>query len=240
MILKGTRHAAHRGGPTGRLTLLLLAAAAALAGCQSRETLATGSVRSDGYRTTYPIALTEAPETLDIPVGYGTSGLSASSRDNVRAFAAAAAEHGTGSLVILTPAGSANQKAASHMAQEARTVARSGGLPSSLIETRSYAVQDPQANAPIRLTYSRIKAVSPPCGEWKENALIGFDNRDAAEFGCSTQANLAAMVENPEDLITPRATTPASATRRTTQIGKYEAAGDPTGAWKSIETSNGQ
>ena len=69
--------------------------------------------------------------------------------------------------------------------------------------------------APIRLGFTRIKAVSPPCGRW--TADIVPDTRkgdDGAEFGCATQANLAAMVENPNDLLMPRAQTPVHGWQR--------------------------
>ncbi|WP_181701403.1 CpaD family pilus assembly protein [Chthonobacter albigriseus] len=224
----------------GRLLVpAALGMAALMSACTSPETLETGSIRSDGYRTRYPIALAEAPETLDIPVGYSTSGLDPISRDSVRSFAANAARKGTGSLVILAPAGSANQKAAAYIAREARNAAVAGGLPSTLIEMRTYPVADGKAAAPIRLSYNRLKAVSPPCGEWTGNALIGHSNDDPVEFGCSTQANLAAMVSNPNDLITPRVMTAASATRRAGSIGKYEAGTDPTGAWKDTNITAG-
>lgn len=224
---------------TSRALLVACAAAALLAGCKTDD-ITTQSIKPDGYRTSYPIVLTEAPETLDIPVGYGTGGLSQASKDSVRAFAADASRRGTSGLVVLAPSGSANETAAAYVAREVRQQAIAGGLSKSLIEIRPYRVADPAASAPIRLSYSRIKAVSPPCGEWTGDiypSLSGLD--DGAEFGCATQANLAAMVSEPTDLITPRASTAPLAARRQDAITKYGAGAVPSGAYNAADTAVG-
>jgi pilus assembly protein CpaD len=48
-----------------------------------------------------------------------------------------------------------------------------------------------------------------------------FENQQYWNFGCANQHNLAAMVENPEDLVQPRSETPAYTMRRTQVIEKY-------------------
>jgi pilus assembly protein CpaD len=192
----------------------LALAAAALSGCTTTEDEYTGGLPADGYRTQYPIVLAEGAETLDIPVGFGSAGLSPSMRNNVRVFAAEAAQRGTSTLVILSPAGSGNVAAATAVAREARSEAIRGGMTKSLVELRSYPVADRNAAAPVRLSYNRIKAMSPPCGQWTGSVLPEAGDDRTAEFGCATQANLAAMVANPEDLITPRAQTAIPGDRR--------------------------
>jgi pilus assembly protein CpaD len=62
-----------------------------------------------------------------------------------------------------------------------------------------------------------------------------LDNRPYYNFGCSTQQNLAAMVENPEDLVQPRASTPAYAARRQTVIEKYRKGENPSGQYETKE-----
>jgi pilus assembly protein CpaD len=190
---------------TARL-LLPLAAVLALGACAQRYD--PQSIPTDGYRSQYPISLTEAPETLDIAVGYGGT-MTEATRDSVMAFAADARSRGTSGLVILSPQGAANDTAAAYVAQLAHRAAIDGGLAPHLIEERRYAVGDNSAAAPVRLSYSRIRAVTPPCGQWTDDINSGdYDNNSGLNFGCSTQANLAAMVSNPQDLIHPRASTP--------------------------------
>lgn len=204
------RSANARGG-----VLLALAVAALLAACNSRGQAITEGLPTDGYRSHYPITVEEAPEVLDIPVGSGASGLGTDMRNIIASFGTDAARNATSGVVIMTPSGSANQATARYLSRDIARVLRSAGLAAALVATRSYPVADPAANAPIRLAFNRIKAVSPRCGRWSEDIAPDDEKGDeGAEFGCATQANLAAMIENPNDLITPRAQTPIPAWKR--------------------------
>ena len=86
--------------------------------------------------------------------------------------------------------------------------------------------------ATVRISYPKITAQAGPCGMWPED--IGpsinrdyFENQPHWNFGCATQRNLAAMVENPADLVQPRAETPAYTMRRTTVMEKYRDGDEP-------------
>ena len=48
-----------------------------------------------------------------------------------------------------------------------------------------------------------------------------FENQPYWNLGCASQRNLAAMVDNPADLVQPRGETPAYTMRRTTVLDKY-------------------
>lgn len=61
------------------------------------------------------------------------------------------------------------------------------------------------------------------CGAWPEDLSEVEDNEPYANFGCSQQKNIAAMVANPQDLVTPRTQTPADAMRRIKSIDNYRA-----------------
>ena len=81
--------------------------------------------------------------------------------------------------------------------------------------------------ATIRLNYPRISAVAGPCGLWPEDLGPSiknksyFDNKPYYNFGCAYQRNMAAMVDNPSDLVQPRPETPAYTARRTEAFEKY-------------------
>jgi pilus assembly protein CpaD len=47
------------------------------------------------------------------------------------------------------------------------------------------------------------------------------ENKEYYNFGCATQRNLAAMVDNPSDLEQPRSETAAYTARRTAAFEKY-------------------
>jgi len=57
----------------------------------------------------------------------------------------------------------------------------------------------------VRVVVSRRRAVVPYCPNWSLPSSPNYDNRNMSNFGCAVNANLAAMVANPEDLIHGRA-----------------------------------
>ncbi|MDR3494266.1 MAG: CpaD family pilus assembly protein [Ancalomicrobiaceae bacterium] len=216
--------------PVGRRLTLLAAVAAsalALAGCANNfktEPTVTGSLLNDGYRTRHPIVLTESAETLDVPVGSQSGVLTVRMAHTITLFAADSRRRGATRVTILMPSGSANQAAAYRMSAQIVTALASGGIPKTAISRVPYQVSATAADAPIRIAYPRVKAMlTHPCGRWPDLvATDKFDNQDDFEFGCSTQANIAAMAADPTDLVTPAGMDPADGTRRATVIGKYE------------------
>src|SRR5882757_3215114 len=105
-----------------------------------------------------------------------------------------------------------------------------GGIsvPPRAINVRQYHPEDPRHMAAIRLNYPKISAVAGPCGLWPEDLgpsidnKSWFDNKPYYNFGCSNQRNLAAMVDNPADLVQPRPETPAYWPRRNAAFEKYK------------------
>ena len=76
------------------------------------------------------------------------------------------------------------------------------------------------------LAYPRIAAVAGPCGHWPNDlgpgAGIEYDtNAPYWNLGCSMQRNLAAMVEDPSDLVQPRAESPPYTARRSVVLDHY-------------------
>ena len=217
-ILGSNRTGRRHGGRAGLAVAVV--AALALSACKSNH-LHTGSVPTDGYRTNYPIIVTEAPETLDIPVGSATRSLSPDLAGRIKAFAADARARGDGGMEILVPSGSANETAAMAVARQIRGVVGRAGVPGEMISAHTYTVDDPDALAPIRLSYLRIKAVAKRCGLWRRDLTDDFQNRGYSEFGCAYQRNFAAIVADPADLIHPRAAKPGDPARRGTVFEKY-------------------
>jgi len=100
-------------------------------------------------------------------------------------------------------------------------------VPPGATNVRQYRPEDPRHMAAIRLNYPKISAVAGPCGLWPEdlgssiNNKSYFENKSYYNFGCSNQRNLAAMVDNPADLVQPRPETPAYTPRRAIAFEKY-------------------
>src|SRR6266581_7433183 len=217
---------------TLRLLGALAGASVALGACTNTGEVVTASVPND-YRLRHPIAIQEADRSAVIFVGHARGGLSASQRADVIGLAQTWTREGTGAIVADVPVDTPNARAAASAFREIRNVLAEGGVPSRGITLHRYHPDDPQFFAAIRLSYPRIAAVAGPCGQWP--ADLGpsiadpsyFENKPYYNFGCATQRNLAAMIDNPADLEQPRSETAAYTARRTEAFEKYRK-GNPT------------
>ena len=130
----------------------------------------------------------------------------------------------TSTVQIMIPYGAPNSSAAMHLAKQIRATMVQSGVPSSRIVQTSYQSEGQGDAAPIRLTYVAMTAVTNACGQWPEDlANDTFSNRNWQNFGCASQANLAAQIDNPMDLLTPRKAAPIDAARRSLVITTYRA-----------------
>jgi pilus assembly protein CpaD len=210
-----------------RLLGALLGLVAALGACtpQTAE-IVTASV-SDDYRHRHPIAVTEANRSIVVFVGHARGGLSGPQRTDVMGLAQTWVREGTGAIIADVPIDTANARAAATSFGEIKSVLMSGGVPSRAITLRQYRPDDPRTLPTIRLSYLTISAVAGPCGLWPQDLGPNIDNvaynenRSYHNFGCATQRNLAAMVDNPADLEQPRPETPAYTPRRSIAYEKY-------------------
>lgn len=82
-------------------------------------------------------------------------------------------------------------------AQIRRMVERRGLLVSSAVPVTAGAV----APGYLRVTITRASARVPGCPNWASNSSSSDSNATSSNYGCATNANLAAMVADPNDLI---------------------------------------
>jgi len=209
--------------------ILAVGIAAGLGACtHTSQEVTTASIPND-YRQRHPIAIQEADRTVNIFVGNARGGLSASQRADVIGLASVWLREGTGSIVAEVPVHTPNARAAADSFREVRSLLTAAGVPSHGIIVRQYRPADPRLFATIRLTYPRIATVAGPCGLWPEDLGPSiknkgyFDNKPYWNFGCASQRNLAAMVDNPSDLVQPRPETPSYTPRRAEAFEKYRA-----------------
>jgi pilus assembly protein CpaD len=218
-------------------TLRLLGALAglsvALGGCMNTPTEVVTASIPDDYRLRHPIAIEEANRSVVIFVGHARGGLSASQRADVNGLAQTWVREGTGAIVADVPVDTPNARAAASAFQEVKAQLAAAGVPPHGITLRNYHPNDPRMLPPIRLSYPRIAAVAGPCGLWPEDlgpSVLdkGYnENKPYYNFGCASQRNLAAMIDNPSDLEQPRSESPAYTARRTAAFEKYRK-GEPT------------
>jgi pilus assembly protein CpaD len=211
------------------LGVALLGLSIALGACTTTDEVTTvGSVAPNDYRLRHPIAIQEANQSIDIFVGNSRGGLSASQRADVAGLAQTWLREGTGAVNADVPTGTPNARAATETFREIRAMLAAAGVPPHGIIVRNYRPDNPRQLPTIRLNYAKISAVAGPCGVWPDdlgpsvNNPGYLENKPYYNFGCAYQRNMAAMVDNPSDLVQPRSETPPYTARRVNAYEKYK------------------
>ena len=204
----------------------LVGLALALGACTHTDDALTASVPDD-YRLRHPIVVQEADRSVVIFIGHARGGLSASQRADVIGLAQIWLREGTGAINADLPVDTPNARAAADSFREIQAMLSAAGVPPRGIVVHQYHPEDPRQMAAIRLNYPKISAVAGPCGLWPEDLGSSiknksyFENKSYYNFGCAYQRNMAAMVDNPSDLVQPRSETPPYTTRRSEAFEKY-------------------
>jgi pilus assembly protein CpaD len=213
--------------------LLIGGVAAMLGGCDSaREIGVPAKVQTD-YHQRHPISIREVDHTVEIFVGSDRGGLTPAQRADVLAFASAWQREATGGVVVDLPSGTANARAAAEVLREVKSILAAAAVPPERIPVRPYHPASPRTLATLRLNYPRMAAQAGPCGLWPHDIGPSLDreyneNGEHWNLGCASQRNLAAMVDNPADLVQPRGDAPPYNARRTVVLDKYRI-GEKTG-----------
>ena len=209
-----------------RVAAALVGVAVVLGACTHTDRALIASVPED-YRLRHPIAVHEGGQSVVIFVGQTRGGLSASQRADVMGLAQTWLREGTGAISADLPVGTPNARTAADALRQVRALLAAAGVPPRGIVVRRYHPDDLRTFATIRLSYPKISAIAGPCGLWPEDLGPSiknpsyFENKSYFNFGCAYQRNMAAMVDNPSDLVQPRSETLAYTTRRTVAFEKY-------------------
>jgi pilus assembly protein CpaD len=142
-------------------------------------------------------------------------------RANVQGFGLKFLNSRSALIAIVVPQGSANARVAGWLANEIQDALIGAGVSARSIEIRSYKANRSEQTAPIRLAYARIAARTAACGPWTDSMVMAKENTNYGAYGCASQQNLAAMVDNPLDLLYPRAPTASYAARRQKVLDNY-------------------
>jgi pilus assembly protein CpaD len=223
-------------GRRSQAALRLLAAAglaAMLGGCyQTRETQV--EYQSD-YRMRHPITLKEGERSVEVFLGRNRGGLTPAQRADVLSFAQVWRREATSGIIVDVPQGGPNDHAAADSMREIHSIFVASGVPRNAILVQPYRPSD-SALASIKINYSKLVAKAGPCGQWPKNLGPGQDssyteNQPYWNLGCANQRNLAAMVDNPADLVQPRGESSSYTARRSVVIDKYRKGEDPSGKY---------
>jgi pilus assembly protein CpaD len=220
---------------TGAHAIVALGLAAALSGCvTNRELARTEPDRFPvDYRQRHPIAIREGERTVQLLIGTRRGELNPAQRGQVTAFADAWRQDATGGVIVEIPTGTPNERAAADVLAEIRALLVASGVPADVVVARPYRPADPLKLATVRLIYPRMQAqMTAPCGLWPKDLGPSIDrnydeNRQYWNLGCANQRALAAMVEDPADLVQPRPEAPIYTARRTFVLDKYRKGESP-------------
>ena len=211
-----------------------IAGLSALGACASVPPPPEGIRATASAADLHRIEVTQSSERMEVPVASGDTALSPASRAHLHAFAGGYLRYGHGALVLSTPSGGANAEAASVMANETRRALVDAGVSYAAVAGSTYDASG-RADAPVIVSFSRYEAHAPDCAPlWEQDLAHQSNNQPWASFGCATQANLAALVEDPADLLRPRAEDARDSGRRDTVMDAYRA-GEQTHAPRSSD-----
>jgi pilus assembly protein CpaD len=207
-----------------------LATALLLGACASRVDT-TGSLGAPtDVRERHPIVLRDAPRSLDVFVGRAGGRLDSRQTEDVVEFAREYARTGRGGMVAEVPTGTRRELATHDTLNAIRSILGRSGA--SLV-VRTYPVNDPGLASPIRLSFASLQAGLPhSCGQWIDDAGVSSLAKDASNtsqwnFGCASQAMLAAQVADPVDLVRARSEGRPDFTKRMGAITKLRQGQDP-------------
>lgn len=198
----------------GMLVALLLAGCASGPVYEARQS--SGSPTED-----YPIRAATRSVTLTVPVA--TDGtLTAEDRARVVAFFEQWRDKGAPAHEVRLSVQGVNPAIVPLALARIRALAQPRGL--------ALIAEAPATEAPpgITLRGRRMVAVAPECPA-ESAATNDFNNRTSPALGCSLQRSLAAMIDNPNDLLVARGTSPADGPRLARVIDQYRQ-GQPTAA----------
>ena len=223
-------------GRRSRNALRLLAAAgiaATLAGCMERK-VSEDNYPAD-YRLRHPIALKEGERTVEVFLGRNRGGLTPDQRADVLAFAQVWRREAMSGIILDVPQGGPTDHAATDSLREIHSILNASGVPGKAVYVRPYRPAALNLTS-IKLSYSKLVAEAGPCGQWPHDLGASADrtyneNHPYWNLGCAYQRNLAAMVDNPADLVQPRGEGPTYTGRRTVTFDKYKKGEPPSGVY---------
>ena len=145
----------------------------------------------------HPVTIDQQTETLLVPVDAQAQGLPRAQLAAIDGFVSTYRTRGYGPITVTAPSGARDARAAGQTAADVRTALFASGVPYE--EMRGATVRSGTADAVI-VSFATYAASAPACGVYSGVLSARLGNRPHPNFGCASQANLAAMVADPRDL----------------------------------------
>jgi pilus assembly protein CpaD len=126
--------------------------------------------------------------------------------------------------------------------REVQSIFAASGVPRNAVYVRRHKTPG-STLASIMINYTKLVATAGPCGLWPhdlgpsyDHSPVYIENRSYWNLGCASQRNLAAMVDNPADLVQPRGEGPTYSARRSVALDKYRKGESPSGKYDGYDT----
>lgn len=192
-------------------TAVLSSAALAITGC------ATPIKSEPPLYLKNPIQVSESIERLELYSRPDGMSLSARDSDAVAGFLGGYSQFGDGPLFMNVPAhNSQGVMQTRGLVRNMMTQIGLGGVPVQEGQYQSH----PNMPAPVVISYRRLKTLPRDC-TLTSDLTRTFSNQPWPEFGCSQNANLAAMIQDPRQLLEPYPLAAPDMRRRMMVYDKY-------------------
>lgn len=170
-------------------------------------------------------ALRVEPGLDRIALAVHDTGLSAAQSEALVAVAQRWRRGGAGRVFVQSPSGDDQVSAAMAWAIHDALVGQ--GVPPSALTVEAYGA--PDSRAPVLVGFETVQAYIPDCAA--ERGTLGgrVSNGPSPGLGCAVNANLAAQIDDPRDIIRPRGMTPSDSGRAAVVFQNYRA-GETTSA----------
>ena len=195
-----------------RALLVTLAATAALGACASN-----GSPDSQPLTPLSRYSLQVEPGLDRIALAVRDDGLSANQQAALNDLADRYMLSGVGQVRVEGPSG--EDPAAARQTWAVRTALEAAGLPAERIVIASYAAPDPRA--PVLAGFETVRAVIPNCAAEPRSLGGRFSNEPSMGLGCAVNANIAAQIADPRDIVGHRPISPPDSGRAAVVFDNY-------------------
>jgi len=193
------------------LSLLAIGATLALGAC------ATTASDPEPLTPISRYALQVEPGLDRIALAVHEAGVSPAQRAALGDLAYRFRAEGASALIVQSPGG--EDPVADRHAWAVAEVLKGHGVPEAALKVEAYAAPDPRA--PVLAGFETLQARIPNCSLQHGDLSARISNGASRGLGCSVNANLAAQIANPRDIIQPRDMAPAEMGRAAVVFANY-------------------
>jgi pilus assembly protein CpaD len=204
--------------PRSLVVALAAAMAATAGGCDRPRLSNVAAVELSNPEKAHPIGFSTHREVLEVEIPPSFDGLSSNQHSDVVRFLDRFRRSGKGKLAISLPQGVRGDAGAARSIREIQSAVADAGIDYKLVSAGRHARTNKQI---VRLAYDRVTAEPPTCDRWPEDIGTNEERLTQPNFGCSTQRNIALMVNTPRDLIKPQPEDERSSERRSVTWSSY-------------------